>query len=336
MRCPDSKPLSFCRKTTMVKHQRRSHQRGIHSSELDDCTSESGSDDAPSTPRTTAMHWPPQGVVNHQGIPQGHTIHRAASFADFGQHMQQYNMPEQYNHRHSVSSGGAHEYHGGHPVQQEHPGMQMLHRTASMPQHSYYVTETGNPGVATMNTNPMPPQYQVPRQQVERLPLDIPYSAPGLTASIQSSPSSFSAASGRSPSTQEGFYTHQAPQAATYALHNASPVEQQAPMMQYQQQMPQQFPQQMQQPMGQQPMPQPQVMKMEPQRQAPPPPAPEQYQPAPQPEEWYNGVPYQPPVEVATIGQMPAYGSGVYDPWGGEVKFEDTTIQMPSARIENM
>jgi metal regulatory transcription factor 1 len=289
----------------------------------------------------------------------GHHLQRAASFADFGQHMnggysiqQQQQQQQQYGHRHSLSSGGAHEYHGHphnqapmhsheqpqqHQPQQQHPGVHMLQRTASLPQHSYFVTEQNNPGVATMNTNPhaaapIHPQYQhVPRQGVERLPLEIPYSsAPGMAGSIQSSPSSFSAASGRSPSTQDGFYTH-APtaQAATYALHAASPVEQQAPqMVAYQGQMAPQA-----QVMTQAPPPQA-VQQAPPQSQ----PAPEQYQPPhAQPEEqhWYNGVAYQPPVEVATIGQIPTYGSAVYDPWP-KMEYEDPSMQLPSARIENM
>ncbi len=62
-----------------------------------------------------------------------------------------------------------------------------------------------------------------------------------------------------------------------------------------------------------------------------------QQAPQAQPEGWYNGVQYQPPVEVATIGQIPAFGSaGVYDPWGPKVEFEDPSMQLPSARIENM
>ncbi|KAK4453057.1 hypothetical protein QBC34DRAFT_446487 [Podospora aff. communis PSN243] len=335
---------SFCRKTTMVKHQRRSHQRGIHSSEIDDSMSETGSDESPSTPRSNSMQWPPQSVpmMGHHG----HHLHRAQSFADFGQHMNGFNMQQQYGHRHSLS-GGAHEYHG-HPQQHQGPpheqppqqsaqhGVHMLQRTASLPQHSYFVTEQNNPGVATMNTNPHPsgqqihPQYQqIPRQGVERLPLEIPYSAPGLAGSIQSSPSSFSAASGRSPSTQDGFYTH-APtaQAATYALHTASPVEQQQPqMVSFQGQMAPQG-QVMSQPPQQAPQPQQQ-------QQGPP----EQYQQQhgqAEEQQWYNGVAYQPPVEVATIGQLPAYGSSVYDPWGPKIEFEDPSMQLPSARIENM
>ncbi|CAK7232936.1 hypothetical protein SBRCBS47491_008437 [Sporothrix bragantina] len=355
---------SFCRKTTMVKHQRRSHQRGIHSSELDDCTSESGSDESPSTPKSSAMHWPapPPGMPMH-GIPpqhhHAHGLHRAASFADFGAHNVSYGMPQHYAagaaappHRHTLSN----EY--GLPVHDpsaaaaaaaaamsgvvvtsmppHHPGMPILHRAASMPQHPYYVTDHNNPGVATMNTNsPMatsapfqqhpqhPQHHQIPRQSVERIAVDIPYSAtPGLAASIQSSPSSFSA-SGRSPSTQDGFYTHQAPQAATYALHTASPIVEQhhAPMVHYATAAPQQ-------PQHQAPTSQPQPQQQQPQPQQ-----------QPGEEQWYNSVPYQSPVEVSVpqMAQLPPYGSTVYDPWGeAKIEFETAGIQMPSARIEQM
>jgi metal regulatory transcription factor 1 len=301
----------------MVKHQRRSHQRGIHPSELDDCTSDSDSGESPSTPKMSNIPWPQVGIAGVHPI-HGHTIQRAASFADFGQHMNSYNMQQQFAHRHSVSTSGSHEYPHQAVHEAQHPSAHMLHRTASMPQHSYYVTEHSNPGVATMNTNPMP-QYQVPRQQVERPLIEIPYSGPAMTGSIQSSPGTFSPASGRSPSVhQEGFYTHQPAQAATYALQNTSPVESQQPMVQYQQ---------MQQVQASQAAAQP-VHQVQ-----------EQYQTsAPQREEqWYNGMPYQAPVEVATIGQLPSYGSGgVYDPWAVKADFEDPTMQLPSARLESM
>lgn len=316
----------------MVKHQRRSHQRGIHPNELlDDCTSDSESGESPSTPKHPGMTWPVQGVVNggHTPIANGHTIHRAASFADFGHQMGQYNMPQAYGHRHTVS-GGPHEFHG-----QQHPGVQMLHRTASVPQ-TYYVTEQSNPSVATMNTNPMTQQYQIPRQPVERLPIDIPYSASDMTSSVQSSPSSFSA-SGRSPSAQDSFYTHQPAQAATYALHTASPVveqqQSQSTMVSYPSPIPQQI---SQQPPVDSPQ---QSMPSQPQSQESTAPGSEQFpQPAAQAEtgQWYNSIPYQSPVEVATIGQLPTYGSGVYDPWGPKIEFEDPSMQLPSARIASM
>ncbi|KAK4179990.1 putative zinc finger domain protein [Triangularia setosa] len=364
---------SFCRKTTMVKHQRRSHQRGIHSSELDDSMSDTGSEDSPSTPKShSAMPWATAQQHHHIPMmgPHGHHLQRAASFADFGQHMNGYSLQQQYNnqHRHSLSSGGAAEYHGpmGHPHDQHpqaapHPHQQpqpqhhhqhhhqnvpvVLQRTSSLPHHSYFVADSNNPGVATMNTNPHPApppqvhhhhhhaQYQtIPRQPptgVERLPLEIPYpSAPGLAASIQSSPSSFSAGSGRSPSTQEGFYTHAPPaQAATYALHAASPVVEQQQQQQQQTMYPP--PQQTQQ----QPTSQPQESKYyEPQ------PVGQQRDEDQQQQQWYSGAHavYQPPVEVATI---PGYGpGGVYDPWGTgpKLEFDDSGLQLPSARIESM
>ncbi|KAI2471530.1 hypothetical protein F4781DRAFT_101134 [Annulohypoxylon bovei var. microspora] len=316
---------SFCRKTTMVKHQRRSHQRGIHSSEVDDFSSESDGGESPSTPKQTGLPWSTSHLSSgHPGL-QGHTIQRAASFADFGQQINEYNVQQQY-HRHSVSAGGAHEYHGEVVQQQQHPGVHMLHRTSSMPQHTYYVTEQNNPGVATMNTNPMQ-SYQMPRQQPERLPLEIPYTGAGMPGSIQSSPTTYSAAAaGRSPSTQDGYYTHQPPQAAAYSLSTASPVVEQ-PMVQYAQQMHHSVhpPQSVQ---SQVPPPQ-QVHQAQDQYQPPP----------PQPEEqhWYNTVPFQAPVEVTTIGQLPSFGSGVYgDTWAIKPDFDDPTMQMPSARIDSM
>ncbi|CAI4212556.1 unnamed protein product [Parascedosporium putredinis] len=277
---------SFCRKTTMVKHQRRSHQRGLHPNEmLDDCTSDSDSGESPATPKHSGMQWPVQGVMSAgpQPMAHGHGLHRAASFAEFGHQMGQYNaIPQHYGHRHTVS-GGHHEFHGQ-PVAPQHPGVQMLHRTASMPQ-SYYVTEQSNPGVATMNTNPMAQQYQIPRQPVERLPSRSPTPLPDLPHQSKAAPPAsllrLVAAHRRLP--QQGMPTPTPSQDST------------APSEQYQ-------------------------------------------QPTPQPEgeQWYSNVPYQAPVEVATIGQIPTYGSGVYDPWGPKIEFEDPSMQLPSARIANM
>lgn len=299
----------------MVKHQRRSHQRGIHSSELDDGeTSESDSGESPSTPQNTSQTQWPQNVTipTHPVMPHGHHMHRAHSFADFGHHqMDGFQVQNTYGHRHSVS-GGAHIYQTTIPEHgQANP---MMHRAPSLPAHSsYYVPEQNNPGVATLNTNPTPIQtYQLPRQQIERASHEA----------LQSSPSSYSSASRASPISGEPFYTHQPPQTATYALHNASPVEQQS-MMQYQQQLPQHLPQQQSQPM--------------------PPTVPqsshEQYHNASQQDggQWYEHVAYQAPVEV--ISQISSYNSGTvfHDPWGPKLEaYDDPSLQMPSARIENL
>lgn len=240
-------------------------------------------------------------------------MHRAASFADFGQASNGFQFQQQYGQRGDTSTG-VHEFHDNQGAEQYHPA-QMLHRTPSMPQHPYYVTEQSNPGIATMNTNHVQHTYhQVPRQQIERPTLDIPYPTTRIAASIQSSPSSFSAASGRSPSMQEGIYPHQPTQTATYALHAASPIDSQQSVMQY--------------------TPQIQVSH-QPQHAVSEPPTTEHYpQPVSQPEAepWY----YQPPVEVATIGQLPAYGTGVYDIYGPKIEFDDPTMQLPSSRLESL
>ena len=278
----------------MVKHQRRSHQRGLHGNEiLDDCTSESDIGEIPDTPTQTAMSW---GVVPSQQLPEGNTMHRAASFADFGgQQMSQFNM-HQFQHRHSIT-GDVNNY-GAQP----HPGM--MQRNQSISHQPFYVVEQGNPAIATMNTN-MSPSFQVPRGQMERPTVEIPYNTQGMTTPATSSPG-FSPTSGQSPAMPEGLYTH-ASHAATYALHNATAVEQQ-PMVQY-----------------------PNQISQQPSNQG----ANEQY-PSPQAEadQWYQ---YQAPVEVATIGQIPAYGSGIYDLYAGpKLEFDDPSMQLPSSRIETM
>ncbi|KAL3959910.1 hypothetical protein ACCO45_005027 [Purpureocillium lilacinum] len=248
------------------------------------------------TPTQSSVSWPGHGPMgSHPSLAQAHAMHRAASFADFGQHMS-YNMAQQMPHRHSVAGEGQ-EYHSPAPHGQPQ-GIQMVHRTASMPQH-YYVIEQSNPGIATMNTTSVQQAY-IPRQHVERTNVEIPYSA-GSVASLSSSPGSFSPASGNSPTIPETMYTHQPSQAPSYAIQTASPVDQQPPMVQYSQQIPANMPAQ----------------------------APQQ-----QAEAWYQ---YQAPVEVATIGQLPPFGSGVYDLYGGpKIEFDDPTMQLPSSRIETM
>lgn len=294
----------------MVKHQRRSHQHGIHSSELDDGeTSDSDSGESPPTPRhSSQIQWSQTvSIPPHPVMPHGHQMHRAHSFANFGQQLDGFPAQPSYVHRHSLS-GGAHHFNQSIP---EHGHQnQIMHRAPSLPTHSsYYVPEQNNPGVATMNTTPHPIQmYDVPRHQHSQ---EI----------IHSSPSTYSSASRASP-VQESYYTHQPAQAATYALHTSSPVEQQA-MAQYQQQLPDHLSQS--QPLT---TPVPQVTHVQ-----------EQFHvSAPQDGQWYDNVAYQPPVEV--IGHIHTYPHQhiFHDPWGVQKleAFDDPSLQMPSARIENL
>ncbi|KAG0653039.1 selenocysteine tRNA transcription-activating factor [Hyphodiscus hymeniophilus] len=302
---------SFCRKTTMVKHQRRSHQRGAHSSEPDDGdTSDSDGGESPSTPQHSGqMQWPQTINVSAHVMAHGHQMHRAHSFADFGQHMDGFPVQQGYVHRHSLS-GGTQIFHHPHQEQQTHPS-HLVHRAPSLPAHaSYYVPEHNNPGVATLNANPTPIQtYQISSQPMERHPQE----------EIQSSPSAYSSASRGSPVSQEPYYTTHPSQAATYALQNPSSAEQQ-PMIQYQQQMSHHMTQQPQAPV-------PQATPVQ-----------ENYHHAQQDGQWYEHVAYQPPV-VEVIHQIQPYPQThvFHDPWGQKIEaYDDPSLQMPSARMENL
>lgn len=204
----------------MVKHQRRSHQRGIHCSELDDGdTSDSDSGESPPTPQQSRqLQWPPNIMVPTRSVmPSRHHIHRAHSFADFGQQqLDGYSISQTYGHRHSLS-GGAPGYNSPIPEHSQHNPL--IVRAPSLPAHSsYYVPEQNNPGVATLNTNPTPIQtYHIPRHQHSQ-------------EMLQSSPSSYSPVSRASPISGEPYYSQRTAQVTTYALRNSPPAEQQPPV----------------------------------------------------------------------------------------------------------
>ncbi|KAG6010868.1 hypothetical protein E4U21_002536 [Claviceps maximensis] len=49
------------------------------------------------------------------------------------------------------------------------------------------------------------------------------------------------------------------------------------------------------------------------------------------------GYQYQPSVEVTTIGQIPAFGTGVYDMYSGQkIEFDDVSMHLPGSRIDTM
>jgi hypothetical protein len=49
-----------------------------------------------------------------------------------------------------------------------------------------------------------------------------------------------------------------------------------------------------------------------------------------QQEQWSN---YDFPIEVTTIGQLPAYRTAVYDPYGPRIEVDDPSMQLPSSRL---
>ncbi|KFX94592.1 hypothetical protein V497_02969 [Pseudogymnoascus sp. VKM F-4516 (FW-969)] len=311
---------SFCRKTTMVKHQRRSHQRGggVNSSELEDGdTSDSDMGESPSTPQlVTQAHWPQDlnTVITHHVVQSHQAIQRSQSFAEFGHHNNQpYVNSEVYPNRHSLSESPQHYQHRSHSLSlqdQRHPQEIIQQRQPAIhQQHPYFISEQNNPGVATMNTNPnIHIQTYMARPMPDR---QIPYSA-----SVDASPDAYSSLSARTPPPPELYYAHQQPiqQKFEYPVHQQSPIEQ-VPVVQYQQHQQQQA------------IPNPSPVAPQQQQQ-------QQFQ-TPQ-EQWYAQAPFQEPVEV--ISAINSYTSaGLYDPWQVKMEaFEDPTMQLPSARCENL
>ncbi|KAI1179694.1 hypothetical protein F4777DRAFT_585846 [Nemania sp. FL0916] len=296
---------SFCRKTTMVKHQRRSHQKGAHFSEIDDCSSESDGGESPTTPTHGDKSWTsPQSISR---VPPGNPPQRSTSLAEFGQDINEYNLQAQYNQRHSIA-GDAHGYRDV-SVPQQHGGMDIMNRM-QIPTNSYYITEQNNPAVATLNTNPVQ-QYSL------RPPLETPqqdFSCPTnhINGPIQNVSGPFS-----SPTTTQGplphggyYHPSQHPQMIGNTL-----------LAQIQQQFRNEMP-----PLQQLPAAEP-VHEVQ-----------GQFQPSTghHTSQWYEEVaPYHPPIEVPTIGQIPTFGAGFYT-WEFKSDLDDPTMQMPSARLDNM
>ncbi|KAG7403481.1 hypothetical protein Forpe1208_v016429 [Fusarium oxysporum f. sp. rapae] len=272
----------------MVKHQRRSHQQGMNPNDINDCSSDSDDDESPSTPQHSSMTWLPHEMVSkNQGPPNRH-LHRASSCADFESQFHGHHMPQNYGNRQGMPTSVPHEYDGT-PATEQQVHVQLVHRTAAIPRQAYYVTEAGNPGVATM-TSTTPPHYQL-SQQVERPPMEPPYTTSETATSIQSS----------------HFFRYVCPE-----LHDSWGLLRTAAwkpvMIQYHQPI-QHHMTKPQQSVVSQPQHIPATTG--------------QYAPTsgqPHQEQWSH---YDPPIKVTTIGQLPAYGTTVHDIYGPKIEFED-------------
>ncbi|KAH6869340.1 hypothetical protein B0T10DRAFT_533909 [Thelonectria olida] len=311
---------SFCRKATMVQHQRRSHQKVMNPSDpLHDCLSNSDSDDPPST-QTSSMTWSPQDMMLvKSSAPQG-ALHHASSYPGFGRQMHDYPLQQhqKYFGRQIIPFSVPPQF-DPHTVVEQQVDMDMIQRTASVNQQSCYVTEQCNTGVATMTTSPVPPHYQLAQHQVERPSIEIHHSTLGMTASTQSSPSSYSATSVQSPLMQaSGFYPPQQQHPPAYTIQPASPVDSYHTLPTYPQPMHQAISQDQQ------------IATTQAHQQGPVPVIVDypQLSSQPQEEHWPQ---YQPLVEVAIISQLPAYGTAVYDSCGPKIEFDDPTMQLPGS-----
>ncbi|KID81264.1 hypothetical protein MGU_11364 [Metarhizium guizhouense ARSEF 977] len=179
-----------------------------------------------------------------------------------------------------------------HEAHAQDASMQMVHRHAGTPQQAYYLIDQNNLGIATMDPN-VHHAYHIPQRQFERPVIEMPYSTKSMASISSSSPVSFSSVPGHSQAIRNDMYTHQSPPTSTCSLQHTISVESKNNMVSYTQ--------------GVQ---QTQVSQSE--------------------DEW--GYQYQPSVEVATFGQISAFGSGVYNVFSGpQIGFDDPTMQLPNS-----
>jgi hypothetical protein len=260
------------------------------------------------------MTWPPHDIVSmEQTIPHS-PLHRATSYANFEQQVHGQHAPQQYANRQGMPSNAPQEFHDQ-PIPDYYVGAPTLRRTTTMPCQMYYVTEQGNPGVVSM-TNAAQPHYQIP-QQVERSPIELPCSTSAITNLIQGSPRAFSATSVSSHISQEYFYAYLPGTKPEYAH-----ADSQQSIVHYQHPM-QHLMSQPQQPVT---------------FQAQPIHAPAAYhsplKSAQAPQEQWSG--HDSPIEATTIGQLPAYGTAVYDPYGPKIEVNDPSMQLPTSRLASL
>lgn len=306
----------------MVKHQRRSHQRGLLPNEaLDDCTSDSDSGESPMTPRMSSTSWStPAAEDRYSQTAVNPALRRAQSYTENMQ--QQYSAQAPYTGRAPSHNQSPHHEASLAMVDQSNL-VPVMHRTAVQTPEAFYVTDHHNPGVATMNTSGIQRTYQPQRTVIDHAPMDVPYQTTPVEEIRNSpGPGRYALASGRSPAPQAALYAPPM-HGVTYTVPSSQTLESQGPMMQYGPQVSQPLPRSHHQ------IP-PRALQSVPSTTVP------YHQPSPtvESEPWYQ---YQAPVEVTTIGQLPVFGSGIFDMYGGpKIEFDDPSMQMPSARVETL
>ena len=298
----------------MVKHQRRSHQRGLLPNDaLDECSSDSEGGESPLTPGISNSSWSTPAAEDRYAQPATQPLRRALSYNDNIPH--HYAPPTSYPAR--AVSHGRHEPRDMGMVD-HHNMVPMIQRTAGPTSEAYYITEQHNPGVATMNTAGYRTYHH--QRPIDQGPVNMPYGAQQIEE-VRNSPGRYSLSSGRSPAPQSSLYAPPV-QVVSYCMPTTPSLEHPAPMVQYAGQVPQHLAR------ANHALPMRAAHSTTPNGSYPQPSPPIETEP------WYQ---YQPPIEVTTIGQLPVFGSGVFDMYGApKIEFEDPSMQMPSARVDTL
>ncbi|EXL39616.1 hypothetical protein FOCG_17776 [Fusarium oxysporum f. sp. radicis-lycopersici 26381] len=289
----------FTDASTLARHRRKLHQREINPDDSNDCSSNSDDNGSPSTPQLpmnqVASNWP---------------LHRASPYSDFESQVHGHYIPQHCDNRQGIPASVPHQYHGT-PVPEQYTPVQLAHQAATMAQ-VYYVTEAENPGVATM-TNTVPPHYQL-SQQGERPSMELSVYSPSNCDVDSSSPSTFSTISVPTPMIPEYFYAHQPGSQPAYIAAGYQPA-----MIEYQQPI-------------QRHMAQPHPSLASQSRHVP---TTSGQNPLPRVQKQEQRSHYDPPIKVTIMGQLPTYGTAVYD-YGPKYEYEDPSLQLLSGRLASM
>ncbi len=194
---------SFCRKTTMVKHQRRSHQQG--GGDLDDAdeddTSDSESADSPSTASHVSHGFHPLDLYtsSHAKIPSlgfQPTSENGQHFPSYAQAVEPRQQPDNF----PAQAMNSHLDFTRHPEDGA-----MRHTEIRQP---LYLPEQSNPGISTMNLNANMSQHSYMARTIPERQLTYG----GRPVQKYDSPASYSSQSIPTPPPQEIYHTPPLPQ----------------------------------------------------------------------------------------------------------------------------
>lgn len=216
---------SFCRKTTMVKHARRSHAPG--GGVMGESDDEDDDNNSPTTPNGD-MRW---GLPNQIGAnywPNNYPQERLFNPVempkwDFDGRTSQRHYPEHGARINSLGSNGPQYNPNGNHAQAE---MQRRVTYSQFPMHQ----QRALPAISPVQQHQVHQiDYHTPYQPQQPRTADVHVQPP----SLHNSPGSFH--STPSPPGDVDSYTHQSAQAATHALHTSATHGQEQPMAHFQQ-----------------------------------------------------------------------------------------------------
>ncbi|EXM16480.1 Zinc finger C2H2-type [Fusarium oxysporum f. sp. vasinfectum] len=180
----DGCSMRFRKKETLQNHKRKAHQQGITSNDINNCSPDSNDRGPPAASLHSWMTSSPQELVFMDQGAQNGLLDCVPLYADLKSQVQDHQLSRHHSHRSEIPTSVPGKYHGI-SMHGEQTPTQLVLREETVPQQTYDVSGTGDPGVATM-TYTVPPQYQL-SQQVQQLPTEHLCLASGTATPVPNS-----------------------------------------------------------------------------------------------------------------------------------------------------